>query len=79
MLLYSYVLETDLAKDSDQAAESNLPTPFQLDMLIKMVEGRLMALWSYIRYAFGPKRRRISIVPSLQHASIALVALAVLA
>ena len=79
MLLYSFVLANDLAKDSDQAAVSNLPSPFQLDMLIKMVEGRLMALWSYIRYAFGSRRRRINIVPSLQHASIALLALAVLA
>ena len=79
MLLYSFVLANDLAKDSDQAAVSNLPSPFQLDMLIKMVEGRLMALWSYIRYAFGSNRRRINIVPSLQHASIALLALAVLA
>lgn len=77
MLLYSFVLANNLAKDSDQATVSNLPSPFQLDMLIKMVEGRLMALWSYIRYAFGSKRRRINIVPSLQHASIALLALAV--
>ena len=79
MLLYSFMLANDLAKDSDQAAVSNLPSPFQLDMLIKMVEGRLTVLWSYIRYAFGSKKRRISIVPSLQHASIALLALAVLA
>ena len=79
MLLYSFVLANDLAKDSDRAAVSNLPSPFQLDMLIKMVEGRLMVLWSYIHYAFGSKRRRINIVPSLQHASIALLALAALA
>ena len=79
MLLYSYVLANDLAKDSDQAAMSNLPSPFQLNMLIKMVEGRLMVLWSYVRYALGSKRRGINIVPSLQHASIALLALAVLA
>ena len=79
MLLYSFVLANDLAKDSDQAALSNLPSPFQLDMLIKMVEGRLMVLWSYACYAFGSKRRRINIVPSLQHASTALLALAVLA
>ena len=79
MLLYSFVLANDLAKDSDQAAVPNLPSPFQLDMLIKMVEGRLTVLWSYIRYAFGSKRRRINIVTGLQHASIALSALAVLA
>ena len=79
MLLYSFVLANDLAKDSDQAAVSNLPSPFQLDMLIKMVEGRLIVLWSYIRYAFGSKRRRIKIVSTLQHASMTLLALAVLA
>ena len=79
MLLYSFVLANGLAKDSDRAAVSNLPSPFQFDMLIKMVEGRLMVLWSYIRYALGDKRRRVNIVPSLQHASIALLALAVLA
>ena len=79
MLLYSFVLANDLAKESDQTAVSKLPSPFQLDMLIKMVEGRLMVLWSYIRYAFGSKRRRINFVPSLQHASMALLALAVLA
>ena len=79
ILLYSFVLANDLAKDSDQAAVSNLPSPFQLDMLIKMIEGRLMVLWSYIRYAFGSKWRRINIVPSLQYAFIVLLALVVLA
>ena len=79
MLLYSFVLAKDLAKDFDQAAVSNLPSPFQLDMLIKMVDGQLLVLWSFIRYALGAKRRRINIVPSLQHASTALLALAVLA
>lgn len=79
MLLYSFVLANDLAKDSDQAAVSKLPSPFQLEMLIKMVDGQLLVLWSYIRYALSSKRRRILIVPSLQHASIALLALALLA
>ena len=79
MLLYSFVLANDLAKDSDRAAISNLPSPFQLNMLIKMIDGQLLVLWSYIRYALGSKRRRVDIVPSLQHASIALMVLAVLA
>ena len=79
MLLYSFVLANDLAKKSDRAAVSNLPSPFQLNMLIKMVDGQLLVLWSYIRYALGSKRQRIDVVPSLQHAFIALVVLAVLA
>ena len=80
MLLYSYVLENDLAQDSDQTAISNLPSPFQLDMLINMVEGSANGTGVvYIRYAFGSNRRRLNIVPSLQHTSIALLALVVLA
>lgn len=79
MLLYSFVLAHNLAKDSDRAAVSDLPSPFQLDMLIRMIEGRLTVLWSYVRYAFGSKQRRTNVVPGLRHAFVALFALAVLA
>ena len=79
MLLYSYVLADDLARDSDRNAVSNLPSPFQLDMLIKMIEGRLMVLRSYMHYVLGSRRQRINVTPSLQHASTALIALGVLA
>ena len=79
MLLYSFVVARHLARDSDRAAISNLPSPFQLDMLIRMIEGRVMVLVSYVRYAYGSKQRRTNVVPGLRHAFIALFALALLA
>ncbi|KAL9123749.1 MAG: hypothetical protein Q9217_006851 [Psora testacea] len=51
MLLYSFSLAHDVARNSDQATASKLPSPYQLELLIRMIEGRLMVLWSY----FGTK------------------------
>lgn len=79
MLLFSFSMAHDVATNSDRAAASNLPSPYQLEMLIKMIDGRLMVLGSYLLYACGLKNRRTHIVPVMWHAFSVLLAFVLLA
>ena len=79
MLLFSFSLAHDVATNSDRAAASHLPSPYQLEMLIKMIDGRLMVLGSYLLYVCGFKNRSIRIVPVMWHAFAVLVAFVLLA
>lgn len=74
MFLFSFSLAKGLALDSDQVKATILPTPYQLGILIKMAEGRLMGLWSYFLYVCGSKKRRTTIIPALWHASRMMIA-----
>ena len=79
MLLYSFKLASNFARDSDHSNARNLPSPYQLELLIRMIDGRFMVLWSYITYFFGSKQRKTDVVPILWHAFALLVALLLLA
>ncbi len=69
MLLASYLFASGLAKQSDNGEDSLLPSPYQLELMIRMIDGRLAVLWSYMLYLFGSKHKRISITPALRNAS----------
>jgi hypothetical protein len=56
MLLFSYLLASKMAYHSDNAELALLPSPYQLELLIRMIDGRLMALWSYVLYFVGSKQ-----------------------
>lgn len=85
MVLYSYSLAKVVARKSDGLTtmgvpkDAELPSPFQLELLIRMVDGRLTVLWSFLLYICGPRRRRTNVIPVLWHASAMMVALVVLA
>ena len=79
MLLSSFPLANDLARSSDRSKVLNLPSPYQLEMLIRMIDGRLMVLWSYFAYICGSKQRRTRVVPILWQAFTMLMALVILA
>ncbi|ERF72706.1 hypothetical protein EPUS_04759 [Endocarpon pusillum Z07020] len=79
MLLFSFSLARDIGKNSDEGAISKLPSPYQLELLIRLIDGKLMVLWSYLLYICGRRGRRINIVPVLWHACSMLVALVLLA
>ncbi|KAL8749095.1 MAG: hypothetical protein Q9199_007900 [Rusavskia elegans] len=78
MVLFSYLLASKFAKQSDNGEDSLLPSPYQLELLIRIIDGRLMALWSYLLYLFGPKQKRIRIMPVLWQASVLMIILVLL-
>ena len=78
MVLFSYLLASKIAHQSDNAEVSLLPSPYQLELLIRMIDGRIMALWSYVLYFTGSRQRRIKIMPVLMQASILMMALLLL-
>ena len=79
MILFSFSLARSMVQTSDADDSSRLPSPFQLQLLIRMVDGRLMALWSYLLYVFGGKQRKVTIVPVLWQAVAMMLVLVLLA
>lgn len=78
MILFSYSLARSMALGSDANNVSKLPSPFQLQLLIKMVDGRLTALSSYFQYVFGRKQRKVTVVPVLWQAVAVMLAMVLL-
>ena len=79
MILFSYSLARSLTQESDANNAPRLPSPFQLQLLIRMVDGRLTALGSYLLYVFGKKQRQVTVVPMLLEAVAMMLALVLLA
>lgn len=79
MLLFSFSLASDLAQNSDRCKALDLPSPFQLEMFIRMIDGCLMVLGSYLAYICGSKQRRTRVAPVLWKAFTMLMALVFLA
>lgn len=79
MVLFSYPLARSMILESDANNAPKLPTPFQLQLLIRLVDGRLTALWSYLLYTFGKKQRQVTVVPMLLEAVAMMLALVLLA
>ena len=79
MILFSYSLARSMALDSDANDNSKLPSPFQLQLLIRMVDGRLTALGAYFMYVFGKKKRKVTVVPVLWQAVSMMLVLLLLA
>ena len=79
MLLFSFSLARNIETNSDKSAISLLPSPYQMEMLIRLIHGKLMVLWSYFLYVCGRRKRRAQIVPVLWHACSMLVTMVLLA
>ena len=79
MVLFSYSLARSITRESDANNAPNLPSPFQLQLLIKMVDARLTALGSYLVDGLGKKQRRVTVVPMLSEAVAMMLALVLLA
>ena len=79
MILFSYSLARNITRESDANNAPMLPSPFQLQLLIKMVDARLTALGSYLLYRLGKKQRQVTVVPMLFKAVAMMLALVLLA
>ena len=79
MILFSYLTAYLMTKESDSMGVDKLPSPFQLVLLIKTLEAKIMSLWSTTLYAFGSKKKRETDVPDLQKAAGMLFGMVILA
>ena len=79
MLLISYPIAHALAAKSDKEAVSKLPSPYQLVLMLKTLDGNPKALWTVLLYALGSKKRRSSLIPDLWKAVAMLAGLVLLA
>ena len=79
MILFSYSLARNMARNSDSNEGTQLPSPFQLQLLIRVVDGRLGALLSYFLYIFNGKHRKVPTVPILWQAVSMMLGLVLLA
>jgi hypothetical protein len=73
MLLFSYPLAFDLKKRSNAGEISMLPSPYQLELLIRLLRGNTMDLWHYVQYVIGGRKKRIAVVPVLSNAALMLM------
>jgi ABC-type spermidine/putrescine transport system permease subunit I len=65
--LVSYPLAKHLLTASEIHGTSQLPTPFQLSLIIRMISsGSFSALWGWLTYSFGWRGRRESRVSSIK-------------
>ena len=78
IILFSYLLAHSMALKSNINITSELLLPFQLQLLIRIVNNRLTALGSYLIYILGQKNQKITVIPVLWHIVIIIVALVIL-
>ena len=58
MGLLSYVVARDLLRRSKGATKSTLPTPFQMSLLINILSGSVLDLWTWIQSSLVRRRSR---------------------
>ena len=57
--LVSYPVAKGLLTDSNAQDTAQLPTPFQLSLIVRMISsGSIAALWNWLTYSFGWRSRR---------------------
>ena len=78
MVLFSFPLAHGLAKKSDLGETPELPSPYQLELLIRTIDGRMTVLWSWLKYICSNKTQRTKIIPDLRNAIGMLLSLVLL-
>ena len=68
MILFSYLTAHYLAGRSDTDETGDLPSPYQLEILIRLLDARLIAMWSFLQYGLGAKGKRIPVIPDIWRA-----------
>jgi hypothetical protein len=72
MTLILYSVSSQIVKSSEQEHLGDLPTPYQIGLLITMRSGAIGSLWSWFNYAFRWKVRH-KIALAVKTGTIALV------
>ena len=78
-ILFSYPLAYSIARNSDKALTSRLPSPYQLELIIEAVDARLKSLWNMLLYICSSRNTRTVIIPDLWKSITMLFGLGILA
>jgi hypothetical protein len=77
MALWTYSISMSLLSQSNVRLYTQLPTPFQFALLLKLVDGGIAPLWDAFRYAWGWRKKRSKLSPVvLTTAAILFIGLA---
>jgi hypothetical protein len=60
MVLFSYPVARTILNASKEKNTDNLPTPYQLSMLLGVLSGSIGSLWSWFKYQGWNKRERVN-------------------
>lgn len=75
MILLSYPISRHLLSISESRNEGELPTPYQVGLLITLLNGDLGGLWNWLKYTFVWHKRRKLAAPVIASAFAFLIAL----
>lgn len=78
MLLISYPVAGVFVAQSSSRSVRNLPTPYQLSLLIDLLRADAMSLWRGLKYTFTWKDRQSDLAPSIVWSSVALCSIVLL-
>lgn len=73
MVLYSYPIVSRIVRKSENGGSADLPTPFQLSLLVQLSKGGLGSVWSWAKYSFGWKGKRAKIAKEVSWTGAFLV------
>lgn len=79
MVVFSYLVAHYIAASSDAREVHKLPSPYQLVLLIRMLDARIMAIWSFVCYSLNSKGKTVRVMPELWRAAAMMSSLAFLA
>jgi hypothetical protein len=60
MVLVSYPVARTILNASKEKNTYNLPTPYQLSMMLGVLSGSIGSLWSWFKYQRWNKRERVN-------------------
>ncbi|EXJ53676.1 uncharacterized protein A1O5_13128 [Cladophialophora psammophila CBS 110553] len=72
MSLFGYMAAFTMQKASNTGKSSNLPSPYQFELAIRLLGGSFTDLYQYLKYIFHPRRKRLAAVPMLHHSALVL-------
>jgi hypothetical protein len=72
MSLFGYMAAFTMQKASNTGKSSNLPSPYQFELAIRLLGGSFTDLYQYCKYIFRPRRKRLAVVPMLHHSALVL-------
>jgi hypothetical protein len=73
MVLYSYPIVSGIVRKSVNGVSEDLPTPFQLSLLVQLSKGGLGSVWSLAKYSFGWRGKRAKIAKEVSYTGAFLI------
>ena len=67
-MLWAYISASRLLKLSSTSRDG-LPSPYQFELLLRIIEGGTLEIIHYVKYLFRSKRRRTAVAPIVNHAA----------